>query len=316
MKSYKIINAEPLHYSEEARALLKTFSVVSDGPFLRSELLERLNDVEGVIVRLGHRVDQEFLDNAPNLKMVATATTGLNHIDLKATAQAGVEVLSLKGEIDFLSTITATAEHTWGLLLALVRNTTSAFDHILKGQWDRSQFVGRDLSGMTLGIIGYGRLGKIVAEYAKSFRMNIQFYDISTNKGGDVKYVSLEELLVTSDVISLHVSLDGGSTDLLGEAEFSLIKPGAYLVNTSRGEIVDEDSLLNALTSGRLAGAAVDVLCNEVGTAGVQGGKMVAYAKINDNLLITPHIGGATVDSMWKTEVFMAKKIRKFFLGS
>lgn len=311
-----IINAEPEGYSEEARAILREFAELREEPLSRRKLMTHLTDAFGLIVRLGHCVDDEMLAAAPRLRFVATATTGLNHVDLVATEMRGITVLSLKGEIEFLNNITATAEHTWGLLLALIRFIPGAVEHSLTGEWDRNLFKGRELSGLTLGIVGYGRLGRLVACYGKAFRMRVLAADpnpISLDEG--IQYASLDEVLRQSDVVSLHVGLNPETYDLIGPEEFSRIKLGAYLVNTSRGEIVNEKALLAALESKRLAGAALDVLCDEV-PSGAQWPNehlLLAYARKHQNLLITPHIGGATKDAMHKTEIFMAEKIKRFW---
>lgn len=309
---FKIVNAEPSNYSVKARAILDEFAEVVDGPFTRSQLLNEIVDADVVIVRLSYKVDGDFFRFGKKLKAIVTATTGLNHVDMVAAKKAGVEVLCLRGEFDFLSQVTATAEHTWALLLALFRNVPRAVASTQSGQWDRNAYLGRDLSGLTLGIIGYGRLGKIVAEYAKAFRMDVLVYDIDPSSCEGSTSVSLKTLLEKSDVVSMHASLNEDSVGLLGKKEFGFMKPGACFINTARGELVDEVALLKSLESGRLAGAAIDVLCDEVGTSGIQGGDLVQYSKERDNLIITPHIGGATHDSMWKTEIFMAEKLKKY----
>lgn len=310
-----ILNAEPEGYSEPARAMLASFAEVREAALSRSALLKAISEADGLIVRLGHRVDEELLSAATRLRFVATATTGLNHIDLDAAARRGVAVLSLKGETAFLDTVTATAEHTWGLLLALVRHLPGALAQVLEGHWDRNRFKGRELSGLTLGIVGYGRLGRMVAGYGQAFRMRVLAADphpISRDEG--VTYLPLYELLAAADIVSLHVALDATTDGLVDGAAFGSMKPGAYLINTARGELLDEGALLAALESGRLAGAALDVLRDEIPTAQscpVQH-PLLAYALTHDNLLITPHIGGATHDAMRKTEVYMANKIQLF----
>ena len=315
MPSPIILNVEPEGYSPLARATLEAIADVRESKLTREELLANLPGVFGLIVRLGHRVDEELLAAGPNLRFVATATTGLNHIDLEAAERRGIAVLSLKGEVDFLNTVTATAEHTWALLLALIRHLPQATSHARAGHWNRNPFKGRELSDMTLGIVGYGRLGRIVATYGKAFRMRILATDpkpVSRDEG--ITYTTLIDLLERSDIISVHACLTAETRGLLGPAEFARIKPGAYLINTARGEIIDEPSLLEALQSNHLAGAAVDVLSDEVpcGATWPVEHLLLNYARTHDNLIITPHIGGATLDSMHKTEIFLAKKIKHF----
>ena len=315
MTSLVILNAEPAGYSEQARGILTKFAQVRESALSRPALLKEVADVDGLIVRLGHRVDEELLSAAHRLRFVATATTGLNHIDLEAATRHGVTVLSLKGETAFLDTVTATAEHTWGLLLALVRNLPGALAHVIEGQWDRNRFMGRQLNDLTLGIIGYGRLGRMVAGYGRAFRMRVIATDphpINWDEG--VTFLPLSELLTEADIVSLHVAHDATTQGLLDRETISGIKPGAYLINTARGELLDEAALLAALESGRLAGAALDVLSNEVVTENTlpEEHPLLTYARTHNNLLITPHIGGVTYDSMEKTEIFIAQKILGF----
>jgi D-3-phosphoglycerate dehydrogenase len=312
------MNAEPDGYSVAARDVLSAFADVREVTARRQELLTALGGADGLIVRLGHRVDEELLAAAPRLRMVATATTGLNHIDLKAAARHGVTVLSLKGETAFLDTVTATAEHTWGLLLALVRHLPGALTQAMAGRWERDQFKGRELSGLTLGIVGYGRLGRMVAGYGRAFRMRILAADPSPiSQDAGISYLPLPAVLAGADVVSVHVALNPETDGLLDTTAFAQMKSGTYLVNTSRGEILDECALLKALESGRLAGAALDVLRDEVASGQTMPANhpLLTYARTHDNLLITPHIGGATTDAMHKTEVFLANKIRCFYCG-
>ena len=218
----------------------------------------------------------------------------------------------MKGEKKFLNNITPTAELTWGLLLALIRKLPAAFDSVLNGSWDRDLFLGTELKGKTLGIIGFGRLGKMVAKYGAAFGMNVVYSDIDEFESVlFAKPIELMELLTTSDVISLHIPLEHSTQGFFGEAEIKSMKEGAILINTSRGEVLNEDALLQALSSKHLSGAALDVLQGEVSADSIsfKKNKLIDYAKKNQNLLITPHIGGACPDSMRLTEGFVAKKL-------
>ncbi len=309
----RVLNAESLDYSESARAILRSFCDLDEGTLDRADLLERARNYDVVIVRLGHRVDEEMLLSGMQLKAVVSATTGLDHIDLAAAARRGVDVLSLKGEAEFLARVTATAEHTWALLLALVRKLPAAVEDVRQGHWRRDLFRGRELSGLTLGVIGYGRLGRMVARYGVAFEMRVLVCDVkpvgSLPEG--VRACSLDQVLAGSDVVSLHVPLDATTERMIGVRELACMKHGAILINTSRGEIVDEAALLAALDSGQIGGAALDVLASELpGPGTMMTHPVVARACGSGNLLITPHIGGGTWDSMRKTEEFMAERLR------
>lgn len=311
-----ILNAEPVGYSAEARALLKGAADLREEECDRNRLLELLPDFDVLIVRLGHRIDGKMIASGRKLKAIVTPTTGLNHIDLHAARARGIQVLSLKGERDFLDTVTATAELTWGLILTLIRNIPAAYACSLNGEWDRNRFIGRELSGKTLGIVGYGRLGAIVAGYGTSFRMRVLVCDRDKKDRlpAGAMQVSLEELLDRSDVISLHANLDEESMGFFGQPHFAKMKRGSFFVNTARGELIDEAALLEALENGWIAGAALDVLTGETqkGEGWLKDHPLWNRAREHGDVILTPHIGGATRESMEKTEVFMAKKLISF----
>jgi len=216
-----------------------------------------------------------------------------------------------------LETITATAELAWGLLLSLVRAIPYAHhDVVFMKHWNRDAWKGYELKDKKLGILGFGRLGKIVAEYGTAFGMevlandpNVDFETISSR---NVTPVSFDELFKNSDILSIHIPLNEGTTKLIGADEFKLMKPIAYLINTSRGEVLDEAALLKALENKQIAGAGIDVMTNEHANGEfLKNNPLIEYAGKHANLLIVPHIGGATYDSMAKTEIFIANKVRQ-----
>lgn len=312
MANCRILIAEPENYSPLACEIYRELGPVEVGPLTRGELKRRLADYEVLVVRLVHQIDRELLAYAPRLRAIVSPTTGLDHIDLDAAGKQGVAVLSLRGETEFLRGIPATAELTWGLLLALVRRIPQAVHSVLQGEWNRDAFKGRDLAGQTLGILGLGRIGEKIARYGLAFGMRVISFDPYREEWveGVERVDSLAELLERSNVLSIHVPLNDETRGMIGPSELAQLPEGALLVNTARGEVLDEVSLLAALESGRLGGAALDV------TAGERSGgspDLLDYARSHDNLLITPHIGGATVESMAATEVFMAKKLKEYW---
>ncbi len=314
----RVLNVEPLGYSPAARARLEALVELVDGPFSRDQLLEAARSADGLIVRFGHRIDRELLSAASRLSVISSATTGVDHIDVETAAERGVTVLSLNGEREFLRTINATAEHTWALLLGLVRRIHRAHTHVEAGGWNRDLFRGNELSGRRLGILGFGRVGSQVCQYGLAFGMDVMAYDPHRDRWPeDAAHVpSLRLMLERSDVLSVHVPLGEDTRGMIGPAELEQLPPGAIVLNTSRGGIVDETALLAALESGRLAGAALDVLESESELrAGGRGGAqpLIDYAARNDNLLLTPHIAGATHESMARTEEFMARKLCAWF---
>ena len=310
----RILHAEADGWADAARQRLEDVAEVEAATLDRPALLARLAPVEALIVRLGHQIDEELLAAAPNLRYVASATTGLDHVDLAAAARRGVTVLSLRGESDFLDKVPATAEFTWALLLALLRRLPWAAADAAEGNWRRELFRGRELAGRRLGLAGLGRVGRQVAGFGLAFGMEVAAYDPAPAKRVDGVELcpSLEALLERSEVFSLHAPLDDSTRRLIGARELSLLPAGAYLINTARGGLLDEEALVAALESGRLAGAALDVIDNERDDGARRAGPLHRYLRKNGDagrLLLTPHLGGATFDSMARTEIFIAAKL-------
>lgn len=310
----KILNAEPLEYSPIAESILSNIGVVISQDMDRNELIKQIGDFDILIVRLRNRIDKEILSYARKLKIIVTATTGLDHIDIVTANAKGIAILSLKGEVEFLRNIPATAEHTWGLLLSLVRKIPWAYQSVLQGIWERDQFRGYDLANRTLGIVGMGRIGEKVARYGLAFGMNVIAFDpYRTNWiEGVVSAKSLESLCIQSEILSLHVPLNSETNNMFGKTEFEHLPKDALLINTSRGSVLDEIALIEALESGHLAGAALDVISDEIKPIRNITDLLINYSKSHSNLLLTPHIGGATIDSMHATEIFMAQKVVNF----
>ena len=301
---------EPLNFSTQALSDLQenfalTYSYDSNDSIEKAEVL---------FVRLGHKIDQQFLERCPKLRIIVTPTTGLDHIDLQYAQSKNISVLSLKGETEFLRSIPATAEHTWGLLLALKRKLPFAHNSVINGDWDRDAFRGNDLSGLNLGLVGFGRVARIVARYATAFNMNIFAYDPYVNSMPDnvKKLSSLDELTSISDVLSVHPLLSDETIDLISYKEFKLMKTNSVLINTSRGDIVNNEALLDSIKNKRISGAAIDVISGERDLINSCREQLINFASNNDNLIITPHLAGATVESMAMTEEFMLAKLYKY----
>jgi len=306
-----ILVAEPTGFSVRAAELLGAVGTVWLADLDRLDLLRRVRDANVLWVRLRHRIDREVMDAAPALRVIATPTTGLNHIDLCEAARRGVEVVSLRGESDFLKDVHATAEHTLALMLALLRHLPAAVAHVQQGCWNRDLFRGSELYGRTVGVVGYGRLGSMVARYLVALGARVLASDPNVDAAdaeAGVSLVPLSQLLAEADLISLHVSLSDATRRFFGREQFLQMRAGSRFVNTARGELVDETALLEALETGHLGGAALDVLADE-DSGGMANNPLVAYAQRHPNLIITPHIGGCTFESMEKTEVFLARKL-------
>ncbi len=314
MTRIRILNLEPKGYSPRARSILQQLGEIREGPLTRHELMRALPEVDVLLVRLGHSIDRDVIESSHSLRAIVSATTGLDHIDVDAATERGVAVLSLQGEAEFLRTVHATAEHTWALLLSLRRLIVPAALSVRQGEWDRERFTGRELHGTRLGLLGLGRIGTKVAEYGRAFGMEVSAYDpfVVDWPDGVLRIDSLAKLLAESDVLSVHIPLNEQTSNLLDAERLALLPRGAVVVNTSRGEIIDENALADALEQRRLAGAALDTVHHERDSALRTSSRLMAIARNADYLLITPHIGGAAEESIAKTELFMARKLARF----
>ncbi len=270
-------------------------------------------DVDVLWVRLRHQIDDRVMAAAPSLRAIVTATTGTDHIDLVAARRRNVRVLSLRDHTERLGDVRATAEFTVALILALLRGLPEAVGHSSQGGTDRDLFWGQELYGKSVGVVGYGRLGRRVAHYIRAFDAHViatdpNVADADIRQDG-VEPDSLEGVLRRAEIVTLHAWLDTSTERLISHRELSLMPASAWIVNTARGKILDEDALLEALREGRLAGAALDVLADERG----EGSRaLVDHARAHPNLMLTPHIGGATVQSREKTENLMAELLIGF----
>ena len=309
-----ILVTESSNFSDAAARRLAESGQTILADLDRPGLLKAAATADVLWVRLRHRVDREVLNASPRLKVIATPTTGLNHIDLREAESRGIRVISLRGETAFLDGIYATAEHTLALIFGLLRHLPEASAHAADGGWNRDLFRGRELHGKVAGIVGYGRVGRMVAGYLQALGMTVLAADSDPSRSfanPQIKLVPLAELLDRADLVSLHASFSEADARFFGPKEFARMKAGSWFINTSRGELVDESALLQALESGHLAGAALDVLSGEC-SSGMGGNALVEYARSHHNLLITPHIGGCTLESMHKTEDFLAEKLAAF----
>lgn len=307
----KLLYYDILEYQESNLKLLRDHFEVVTLPNPTADTDEILSSIDVALAPLGFDFGREKIDRMPLLKVIGSNTTGEPHIDREYAEGKGVDVFSLKYDQQFLATITPTAEHAWGLLMAVLRRTPWAFHATLEGTWNRRPFGAKSmLSRMSIGIAGLGRLGKLVARYANAFGMKpIRFFDPFVERHeeipGLIKTSSLEELVRNSDVVSIHIPAVDENFKMFNREIFAQFKKGACLVNTARAELVDENAMLEALEDGTLGAAAIDVFDGEYDLRHdelLRKSPLLAYAKTHDNLLITPHIGGSTYDAWELTE--------------
>lgn len=306
VKQKKVLYYSILQYSKKNYDFLRSKFNVVELTSPQQDKKEILQDVALCFAPLGYYFDAAKMGTCQALEAIVTNTTGVPHIDMQAAQERNIEVISLKDDQAFLDSITATAEHTWGLLLALLRHTPYAFHAVLQGEWNRRDFGGSAmLSRLTLGIIGFGRLGRMVAQYAQAFGMKVKYFDpyCSQETKNIEKTATLEALVGSVDIVSLHIPSNEETYKIVSRPLLEKFKEGSYLINTSRGEVLDEDALLDVLKKKKIAGAALDVLDGEF-LPGFNASQhpLVKYAKNYDNLIITPHIGGSTVDAWYETE--------------
>ncbi len=254
------------------------------------------------------RITDEMISKAHKLKIISCATTGSDHIERSCLDQRDISVRTLKEDLALLNNITPAAELSWALLMSCARKLIPAVAHVRSGQWIREEFPGIMLNGRMLGLIGCGRIGQWMSRYANAFGMKVVGYDPYLDEFPDhIKQVSLEEMFEISDFVSVHVHLSDETRGLVTGELFSKARKGLIFINTSRGPIVDQDAFLNALETGHLGAAGVDVLTGE---PDIENHPLVAYARSNDNLLITPHMGGYSPDAVKVVCRHAAKKIK------
>lgn len=258
----------------------------------KKQLIERLKDKDAIISLLVNEIDQEVLNSAPKLKVVSNYAVGYNNINVNAATERDILVTNTP---DVLTE--STADLTWALLLGVARRIPESDKFIREGRfegWKPGLLLGRTVYGKTMGIIGMGRIGEAVAQRAQGFNMEILYYNRKQlpdekEKELNVKYVKLPELLGSADFISLHVPLTDESYHLIGEDELKLMKSSSYLINTSRGPLIDEAALVRALRSNEIAGAGLDVFEREP--------VLAPGLDQLDNVVLAPHVGSATIET-------------------
>ena len=256
---------------------------------------------------------REVLAASRRLAAIATASTGTNHIDVADARSRGIAVLSLTEERQVIDRISSTAEHAFALALSAIRRIPQAFDAVRRGEWDYVPFIGRQLDHLTAGVIGYGRLGSRFARYARASFARVVAYDPYVQIRDDgVEQVDLELLLRECDVISLHTHVTPETTGLLGRAAIAHLKSDVTLVNTSRGEVVDEEALVEFLAAHPQAMLASDVVTAEVSRK--ESSPLLRYARTATNVILTPHIGGMTVEGQRLAYTHAAGMLEQFFV--
>lgn len=282
------------------------------GPPPKETIIEKARDVDALVTLLSDKIDAEVFDAAPKLKIVAQMAVGFDNIDVGEATKRGIYVTNTPGVLT-----ETTADFAWALLMAVARRVVEADRYVRTGQWKvgwhPSMLLGRDVYGATLGIVGAGRIGTAVARRAKGFNMKILYYDVipmppEIEKELEAKRVDLDTLFKESDFVSIHVPLIKETYHLVNEKKLRLMKKTAYLINNSRGSVVDEKALYKALKEGWIAGAALDVFEQEPTPMDNPLLKL-------DNVVVAPHISSASHETRSRMAEMAAENLVAFFEG-
>lgn len=274
----------------------------------QKELLEEIGKYEGIIIRSGTKITSDVIDKADNLKVICRAGVGIDNVDVSSASKKGIVVMNAPE-----GNITSTAEHTVALIFALSRNIVEANISLRANEWERKQFTGTQIAGKTLGVVGMGRVGRLVAKRAAAMEMEIIGFDPFITPAMASEYNThmikdLNDLFKKADYITIHVPLNNDTRNLITEKEFGLMKDGVYIINCARGGIVSEDALYNAIKSGKVKKAALDVFEKEPPV----GNKLVKLKEV----LTTPHLAASTFEGQFEVAKEAAKQIADALTGN
>ena len=314
----KILLLDSNHPLITEQLLAKGFILEEDFTSSYDEVLQKINQYDGIIIRSRIPLDKNFLENAQNLKFIARVGAGMENIDLETAKNLGISLInSPEGNRD------AVAEHVVAMLLILMNRLFIASEEVKNGIWKREENRGDELLGKTFGIIGYGNMGKATAKRLSGFGVEVIFYDILPNLEDEfAKQVSLEELQERADILSLHIPLDASTKYLVDENFISKMKKNFYLVNTARGKNVKTSALVDALKSGKVKAAALDVLEYEKSSfenldisasLSTRNKEDLQFLLESNQVIVTPHIAGWTHQSKEKLAQFIVDKIVQQF---
>ena len=248
------------------------------------------------------KIDFELLNNT-KVSLINSCSTGLNHIDLKYCQKNNIKIQCHKTDYDLINQLPSTSELAFGLMLSLLRNIPECNNHVSRYYWDYTQFMGRQVKDLKIGIIGYGRLGKMMKKYCDAFDAKTYIYDPYI----DIKQTSLNDMFTECDVISLHVHVTDETKYMINKKLLGLSKKGLYIINTSRGEIVNENDIVEALKNKKLLGYGTDVVEHEF--SNLKNSPIINAMNKGENIIATPHIGGMTIEGQTKAYKHSINKI-------
>ena len=253
-----------------------------------------------------YKIDKELLEGT-KVTLINTCSTGMNHIDVNYCNDNNIKIYSLTHDMGLINNIPSTSELAFGLMLSLLRNIPECNNHVSRYYWDYTQFVGRQVKDLTIGIIGYGRLGKMMYNFCEAFGANIKVYDPYIVGSTPPNPISLENMFKKCDVISLHVHVTNETKYMINKNLLGLVKKDLYIINTSRGEIVNENDIIEALENKTLTGYGTDVIENEFDD--LTKSPIIKAMNKGKNIIVTPHIGGMTIEGQTKAYTWAINKL-------
>ncbi len=298
----KLLALEKINISKSLLFDLKKYFIIKEN---NKKNLQNLKDVNAIYTKFNYLINDKFIKKTPSLKYIISNVTGLDRVDEKFSKKKGIKIFSLKGEEKFLKNITSTAEFTFALIFALLKKIPHAHNSMLNKKSNRYDYLGQNLYKKTLGIIGFGRNGKLISRYGKAFGMDVLSTDKKKMKGN----ISFKKVLAHSDIISINVDLNKSTKNLINKQTLKIIKKNCFIINTSRAEIINQKDLILILKKNKIGGFASDFLEQKNLKYTNSSKKIINLAKIKKNIILTPHIGGATKESLTKTEEFVFKKL-------
>ena len=301
----KVLNAEPLNYSRKAIKNWKFKGYnYTELSWDLIDLIDEDKTVNILIVRLSRVIDDSILKKFPNIESIISATTGLDHLQISKKFKDRVKVITLRDHKEFLNTIPSTAEHTFALMLSLIRNIPKSNEDVKLKNWNRDNFIGYQLKDKKIGIIGMGRTGQKLTKYCKAFGMEVGYYDPYVDINFAKKYSNIEKMYAESDILSFHLHLNDETENYFSFDDLNHIKKGVFIINTSRGKIINEKAVVSGLKEKIIRGVAVDVINSELHD--ISASALWNAHNQGLNIIITPHLAGATFDAMWSCEEFIS----------
>lgn len=313
----KILVITPVRHIKGVPEVLEATGSVTymDDPTL-PEVIDAISEYDAIYTNPNKSrvfIGREVLDVARDLKVICTASTGTNHIDKAYVAEKGLPILALTEERDVIERISSTAELAFALTMAGLRHVVRSHNAVLTGEWDYTRYIGRQMNCLTIGVVGYGRLGSMYSRYCRAFDSRVLVYDPykTVDRDGLEQVDSLSALLRESDVVSIHVHVSDETIEMINANRFAQMKRDVLLVNTSRGDIVNEPDAVAFLRSNPEARIATDVLADEVRNRAAS--PLLKYAGESEQMIITPHIGGMSREAQEIAYGHAARLMQRFF---